>query len=123
MCILFVTGQFGKDPLNNCSESQSYSLSCKLSLDFDVLDVQPQIRSCSATYDIIDSCPDGVYDFCQLYYLTVNYQGKTYSNPHCAQCHGIPLNTTQCSSLIRGSNFCIYAIINFSKNTCQSRKY
>eukprot|EP00093_Oithona_nana_P013288 13288.XXX_936882_940044_1 [CDS] Oithona nana genome sequencing. len=94
-------GQFGKDPLNNCSESQSYSLSCKLSLDFDVLDVQPQIRSCSATYDIIDSCPDGVYDFCQLYYLNVNYQGKTYSNPHCAQCHGIPLNTTQCSTVIK----------------------
>ena len=47
--------------------------------------------------EVIDYCHHTEKNFCSLYSLTVNHQGKFYSNPHCAQCHGISLNATTCA--------------------------
>lgn len=89
-------GQFGIDPLNNCSESQSYSLQC--SLELQLKNKPKTTRPCHhANMEVIDYCPYQENHFCRLYQLIVSYQGRYYSNPHCAQCHGLALNATQCA--------------------------
>ena len=89
-------GQFGVHPLNSCSKSHHYSLTCRLNL---LLKEDPKpYRPCHHdNIEVIDYCPHLEKNFCNLYYLTVYHQGRFYSNPHCAQCHGISLNATTCA--------------------------
>ena len=86
------------DPLNNCSQSLAYSLTCQLNLQLESL---PKARHCQTqSKRIIDDCSLNTNAYiCRLYRMTVSYNGRIYANPHCAECNGIQMNTTQCSSV------------------------
>lgn len=91
-------GQFGLDPLNNCSESKDYSMTCHLKLELSNAKVTKNTRACHHdNVEVIDYCHWQENNFCRLYYLIVSYGGQFFSNPHCAQCHGVPLNATKCA--------------------------
>ena len=90
-------GHFGYDPLNNCSKfSFDYSMTCQLKLQMMSL---PKTRKCRVkmqSQNIIDTCAKSNNAYiCRLYRFPVRYDGKLYSNPHCALCNGININATQ----------------------------
>ena len=77
---------------------QSYALTCDMRIYLRD-EVPKQVRTCHLdNVEVIDYCPGNQNNFCKLYYLTVYHYGRYYSNPHCAQCHGISLNATTCTS-------------------------
>jgi len=86
------------DPLNNCSQSLAYSLTCQLNLQLESL---PKARHCQTqSKRIIDDCSLNTNAYiCRLYRMTVSHNGRIYANPHCAECNGIQMNTTKCSSV------------------------
>ncbi len=91
-------GKFGVDPLNNCSESQSYSLTCTLKLQLKGKLNKSMIRPCHHdNVQVINYCPSQENNFCRLYSLTVYHEGRFFSNPHCASCHGVAFNATKCA--------------------------
>ena len=87
------------DPMNNCSQSMAYSLTCQLNLQMKSL---PKARHCQTqSKRIIDDCSLNTNAYiCRLYRMAVSYNGYIYANPHCAECNGIQMNTTQCSGML-----------------------